>query len=36
MNVGDGKYNKPRKHNMALVFYDNPSLPKHHDVPEKG
>lgn len=35
MNVSDGKYNKPRKYNMALVFYDNPILLKHHGAPEK-
>lgn len=32
MNVGDGKYNKPRKYNMALVFCDNPIPLKHHGM----
>lgn len=35
MNVGDGKYNKPRKYNMALVFNGSPTLLKHHGMPEK-
>lgn len=37
MNMGDGKYrfNKPRKYSMALDFYDNPTLLKHHGVPEE-
>lgn len=36
MTVGGGKYNKPRKCNVVLVFYDSPTLLKHHGVPEKG
>lgn len=37
MNMGDGKYrfNKPRKYSIALDFYDNPILLKHHGVPEE-